>query len=162
MGREIFEKIQVFLKNKKIKYNYFEHEKITSSEHAAKIREKLIGEHWKKILSRGAKAMIIKRKDEYFQLILPGTSKIDFKKIKKIIRGQPKLARTEEVVKVTSCVPNSVPPFGNIFGLTVYVDESLLKNKFITFNAGALDISIDIKTKDWLDAVQPIIENFTI
>ena len=91
MSHKVFENVKSFLDSKNIKYHSFEHEKVTSSEHASKIREKLIGEPWRKILKRGAKAMIIKRKEEYFQLVLPGDAKINFKKLKKIITDEEKL-----------------------------------------------------------------------
>lgn len=160
MGREVFLSIKKLLDSKKVKYNAFEHMAVTSSEHAAKIREKLFNKPWQEIMEHGAKAMIIKSKDQFYQFILPGSKKMDFKKVRGITGGQPKFASPEEVLKITDCVINSVPPFGNLFNLKVYVDKSLLEKDYITFNAGELTVSIDMKTKDWLKAVEPEISRF--
>jgi len=162
MSHAVFNKIKKFLDNQSIEYKAFEHEPVTGSEHAAKVREKLFGKPWKQILEHGAKAMIIKSKEKFYQFILPGSKRIDFKKVKEITGGQPKFASPEEVLEVTGCVVNSVPPFGNLFNLKVYVDKSLLEKDYITFNAGELTVSIDMKTKDWQKAVQPEVREFSM
>jgi len=161
MSHAIFEKIKQFLDAKAIQYRYFEHRAVTGSEDAARVREEKWGKPWQEILEHGAKAMIIKSKDQFYQFILPGSNRMDFKKIKSLVGGQPKFATPEEVLKITDCVVNSVPPFGNLFGLRVYVDKDLLKKEYITFNAGELTVSIDMQTKDWQKAVNPIVESFT-
>ena len=48
------------------------------------------------------------------------------------------------------CKPGAVPPFGNLFGLTVLVDEELAQREEIAFNAGSNTVSIVMRVADFL------------
>ncbi len=63
---------------------------------------------------------------------------------------------------LTGLVPGSVPPFGNpIINLDLYLDNSILNNNKIAFNAGSLTDSIIMDVKDYLNIAQPIIFKFS-
>jgi len=47
------------------------------------------------------------------------------------------------------CQLGAEPPFGHLYGLPVYVDESLACEEFITFNAGSHDEAIRIRYRDY-------------
>ena len=65
-----------------------------------------------------------------------------------------RVATLEELEALTGLVPGSVPPFGEpILPFPLYVDESVLANDRIAFNAGSLTDSIIMKTSDWRNAV---------
>ena len=49
----------------------------------------------------------------------------------------------------------SVPPFSLNPALAIVVDEDLLANETLFFNAGRLDRSMELDTKDWLAVAQP-------
>jgi Ala-tRNA(Pro) deacylase len=49
----------------------------------------------------------------------------------------------------------AVPPFSLNPGLSVVVDEDLLANDTLFFNAGRLDRSMELDTKDWIAVAQP-------
>lgn len=159
MGKKVFDNIEKLLRKNNIKFKVFEHEPTRTSEDAAKVREKFMNLSREEILKSGAKAMIVKSKDKYYQLVISASKKIDFKKVKNII-GKVRFATEEEVEKITDCAPGSVPPFGNLFGLEVYVDSYLLERDNIDFNAGELTKSIFMKTKDWIKLVKPIVRDF--
>ncbi len=161
MAKETFNQIKELLDKHKIKYQVLEHEPTPTSEDAARVREKLLGIHRDEILKSGAKAMIVKGKEKYYQLIISAAKRIDFAKASQVIGTKVKFARPEEVLAITGCVPGSVPPFGNLFGIPVYVDHSLLENKTIDFNAGELIKSIQMQTKDWLALVKPVVADFS-
>lgn len=44
---------------------------------------------------------------------------------------------------------SALPPFGNLFGVKTYVDEKLLQEEFVAFNAGSLTHSVKMKTSDY-------------
>ena len=48
-------------------------------------------------------------------------------------------------------------PFGNLYGLPVYVDKSLAEDKEIVFNAGTHVDTIRIKYADFARLVRPAI-----
>ncbi|MEK6812958.1 MAG: YbaK/EbsC family protein, partial [Nanoarchaeota archaeon] len=143
-----------FLDHHKITYQYFEHEPTPTSEIAAKLRGVA--------LETGAKAMIIRSEGKFFMLVLPAHKKIDFGKVKTMLNSKSvSFATAEEVQKVTQCIPGGVPPFGNLFGIPVYMDRELLENTVINFNAGLQTVSIEMKVQDWLKIVNPIKTTFT-
>lgn len=160
MSKNIYAEIEELLKDNKINFQVFRHEPVYTSEQAAKVRERIFGIKSSEILKRGAKAMILKSNHDYFQFVISAAEKIDFKKVKNILSKTANLANSDDVFKITDCVPGSVPPFGNLFNVPVYVDKSLLKNEFIDFNAGELTISIIMRLEDWIKIVNPIVEDF--
>ncbi len=95
--------------------------------------------------------------------VLSGDRKIDLEKIRAII-GEKSLsfATADEVLKVTHCKIGSVPPFGNLFGIQVYLDRSLFRNENIAFNAGLSTVSIVMKLEDYIKRVKPVIEDFSV
>ena len=151
---QVFNEIKQILDSKKIKYQLFDHEPTPTSKDSARVR----GTSEK----QGAKSIILRSEGDFILCVLPGNERIDLKKLRLIINKKSlSLAAREEVFKVTSCVPGEVPPFGNIFKIKTFVDKSLLKNKEIAFNAGLMTKSIIMKTEDFLEIVNPIIEEFT-
>lgn len=142
-------------------FETFEHEPVRTSDEAAKVR-KGYG------LRQGAKAIILKikkqnRQREYVMLVLPGHLRFDSKKTKKVLGARDiTFASEEDVLEVTAGVqPGGVPPLGNLFGLKVVVDEGLLKNEKIVFNAGDKRYSIAMKTDDYVSLVNPIVQSIT-
>jgi Ala-tRNA(Pro) deacylase len=53
--------------------------------------------------------------------------------------------------KFPDCEAGAMPPFGNLYGMAVYADESLTSNHEITFNAGT---HRDLMRMDWVDLVR--------
>jgi Ala-tRNA(Pro) deacylase len=49
----------------------------------------------------------------------------------------------------------AVPPFALDPALTIVVEKDLLANDTLFFNAGRLDRSMELDTKDWLAAAKP-------
>jgi Ala-tRNA(Pro) deacylase len=149
-----FEKVKEFLDEKKVHYEYKEHEEVRTSEEAAKAR----GED----IKIGAKAMILKCDDKFVMCILSAALKIDNKKLKVIMNSKNlRFATPDEVMEKTGCLPGGVPPFGNVFGIDILLDKSILANEHMAFNAGERTKSLKILTKEYLDAVKPRIEDFS-
>ena len=151
--KENFEKIKEFLDENKAEYISIEHEPMGKSEEVAKMRGVDI--------KTGAKSMIVRSEGRFYNFILSAAKKIDWNKVKTILKTKSvDLATAEEIMKTTNCVIGAVPPFGNIYGIKVYYDVSLLENEEINFNAGTLTDSIKMKTKDWVKIVNPEICEF--
>jgi Ala-tRNA(Pro) deacylase len=96
--------------------------------------------------------------------VVGGDRRIDLKTVKKDILGVKNisLASPEEVLEATTCTIGSVPPFGNLFSIPVYLDKHLAQTQEeIVFSAGTHNDSIRMKTKDYLLAVKPIIKEYS-
>jgi prolyl-tRNA editing enzyme YbaK/EbsC (Cys-tRNA(Pro) deacylase) len=156
------EMIKNLLKDKEIDFEVFEHEPVRTSEEASKLRNGYS-------IEQGAKSIIARVKEagkgkRFAMFVLQGNRKFDKQKIKNNLGlTDIRFATEEEVSEITNgIVPGGVPPFGNLFGLDVFVDKELLKNEKIIFNAGDRGYSIGIRSEDYVKAVQPIIEDIII
>ena len=131
------------------------HEPTPTSEDSARVRGVS--------LASGAKAMILSVKpgDDFIMVVISAAEKMDSKKLKKV--GQFKSTRfasVEEVMEVTGCVSGAVPPFGSLFGLRTFVDESLqLQGETINFNAGLRTLSVTMSVSDYIATEAPTIVN---
>ncbi|MEM5878483.1 MAG: YbaK/EbsC family protein, partial [Candidatus Aenigmatarchaeota archaeon] len=86
----------------------------------------------------------------------------DSSKIKKLFKTKNfRFADDDELLKLTGCKKGAVPPFGLLFGLKTIVDEKLLEQKEINFNAGANDKSIKMNTEDYVKILKPKIEKIS-
>jgi prolyl-tRNA editing enzyme YbaK/EbsC (Cys-tRNA(Pro) deacylase) len=56
----------------------------------------------------------------------------------------------DELLALTGCAPGAVPPFGNLFGLEVLVDEELTRVDQIAFNAGSREVSVTMRCADFV------------
>ena len=158
---EITQKIIDLLKSKNLPFEMFEHEPTPTSATAAQVRAQRTGETAEEVLSRGAKAMVMRSKDQYFQMVLSSNTKINYKKAKQVLGvKRVSLATAEQVLQVTGCQVGGVPPFGNLFGLKVYLDKRVTQNEIMDFNAGVQTVSMEMKVKDYITAVQPEIADF--
>ena len=52
-----------------------------------------------------------------------------------------------------------MPPFGNLFGMTVYCAEALTEQPELAFAAGSHSESVHMKTADFINLVQPMVLN---
>lgn len=63
---------------------------------------------------------------------------------------------------MTNLVPGSVPPFGSpILPFDLFVDNSIVQNEKIAFNAGSLTDSIIMEVKDYLVVALPNVFDFS-
>ena len=156
---EVTKKIKEMLEEKGLWFETFEHEAVRTSEEAAKTRTGYT-------LKQGAKALIVRVKTAegkfFVMLVLPGDKRFDTDKVKQLFNAKDiRFATEEEVKQITDGIkPGGVPPFGSLFGLKVYVDQSLGNNEKIVFNAGDQRFSIAMKVKDYLNLSNAEITKF--
>ncbi len=151
----MFEKIKDWLDSQSIEYRVVHHEPTKTSEESAQAR----GED----LSTGGKAIVLKIDQDFKILILSGAKKLDSSAVKKKFGAKKvRFANREELLELTGLVPGSVPPFGRpILELDLYVDNSIVNNEKIAFNAGSLTDSIIMSVKDYLKITNPETFNFS-
>lgn len=147
--------IEELLNIKEIRYQISEHEPVYTSVQAAKVR----GVE----LKTGVKALVLKTKEKEFVMgLVAADRKIDLKKLAKIMGTKSlQLASQQEVLEITGCKIGSVHPFGNLHNLKTYLDTSTLENDVVNFNAGSHTVSIQMKSKDLIKAINPVIQSFS-
>jgi Ala-tRNA(Pro) deacylase len=160
MTVETFLRIKELLDKEGILYRHLTHDDVsTSSEFAAAVRGTDIQD--------AAKAIILKavqrEGDEYFiQAVLSGNRRIDLKILKQFLDLKNiALASPHEVLEKTGCTIGSVPPFGMLFGIRMFLDKTVLDREEIVFSAGTHTDSIVMNPEDYLRVTQPLVTTFS-
>lgn len=104
-----------------------------------------------------AKVVLANADGELVMLVLPASYRIDFPKLKSALKaGKVRLAKEEEFAGTfTDCEVGAMPPFGHLYGLPVYVDESLAKVREMVFKAGTHSTSVRMKYADYERLAKP-------
>ena len=94
--------------------------------------------------------------------VTPAGHGVDLERFARLI-GEPSRLETEDEFKwlFPDCALGAVPPFGNLYGLTTWVDNSLTQTEHIVFFAGTLTDSIRLAYSAYEEMVQPNVGRFT-
>ena len=153
MAAEIFDQIVALLSGAKAKFRVIEHEAEGRSEKISVIRGNRP--------EQAAKAMVLDVRGggggrRNVLAILPGNRKLDFNAVATLFEARKcGFASPETAQELTGCVMGSVPPFSLNAALSIVVEEDLLTNQTLFFNAGRLDRSMELDTRDWLAVAKP-------
>ena len=96
--------------------------------------------------------------------VSPATVRTDLAKLKAALGAKEvRLASELEFTGLfPDCEVGAMPPFGNLYGVPVYVEASLTKDKEIVFNAGTHEDTIRIKYADYERLVLPKVFEFAL
>ncbi len=110
-----------------------------------------------------AKTVMIKINGEMAMAVLPASFHIDFESLREIFGTKDVSLATESEFKnrFSDCELGAMPPFGNLYGMEVYVAESLANNREIAFNAGSHTELIRLSYADYERLVSPRIFKFS-
>ena len=105
-----------------------------------------------------AKTLIVKIDGRLAMAVLPAPEKLDLAQLKKAAGAKHvSLAFESEFERwFPGCEPGAMPPFGNLYGMEVFVAKSLAADEQIAFNAGSHAELIRIGYRDFERLVQPI------
>lgn len=140
----MYKKILAFLDEHAITYRTLHHEVTPTSEDSARVR----GED----ISIGGKALLLKYDKSFGLFVMSAACKLDSSALKKSL-GAKKLrfATREELLEKTGLVPGAVPPFGRpLLDFPLFVDQTIVANERIAFNAGSLTDSVIMHVEDYL------------
>jgi Ala-tRNA(Pro) deacylase len=106
-----------------------------------------------------AKPVIVKTADgRLVMAVIPGPRHVDLHAMERLLGTRVELAREEEFASLfPGCELGAEPPFGNLYNLPVYADESLGKDPEIIFNAGTHLEAIRMKYQDFEKVVRPVV-----
>ncbi len=109
-----------------------------------------------------AKAVILKVDGGFAMAVLPAPAHIDLDAFRAAAgAGSVTLAREGEFAKLfPHCETGAEPPFGELYGLPVWVDEELTRDQRIAFNAGSHTEALRMEYKDWARLVRPKVARF--
>jgi len=111
-----------------------------------------------------AKTVIVKLDGTLGMAVVPGNKKINIEALKKLANVNNIDIATESEFRSTfpDCDLGAMPPFGNLYKMKIYMDDSLAKDKEIGFNAGNHSEIIKMKYEDYESLAGPIHGHFVI
>lgn len=150
---DVFDRLVALLTEAKASFRVIEHEAEGRSERISVIRGNRP--------DQAAKAMVLDVRGggggrRHVLAILPGSSKLDFAAVANLFEARKcGFASPDTAQALTGCVMGAVPPFSLNPDLTIVVEEGLLANGTLFFNAGRLDRSMELDTRDWMAVARP-------
>lgn len=111
-----------------------------------------------------AKVVMVQADDQLIMLVLPAPSRLDMAKVRDVLKApKVRLAREEEFANLFSdCDVGAMPPYGNLYGLAVYVDRDLTTQRQIAFPAGSHREIIQLGYRDYERTAAPIVADLSM
>jgi len=109
-----------------------------------------------------AKTVIVKLDDRLAMAVLPASHNVDFDLLRQAVGAKrAELAKEREFQdRFPNCEVGAMPPFGNLYGMDVFVDETLTEDRQIAFNAGTHRELIQMSYADFERLVRPRVARF--
>ncbi|MGB9602989.1 MAG: aminoacyl-tRNA deacylase [Limisphaerales bacterium] len=110
-----------------------------------------------------AKTVIVKVEGKMVMVVLPANRKVILPELRSALDAEKVTLATEEEFKelFPDCELGAMPPFGNLYGMEVFVSPELSQEQEIAFNAGTHTELIKMAYKDFERLVQPKVVSFT-
>jgi Ala-tRNA(Pro) deacylase len=110
-----------------------------------------------------AKTVMVVVDGELGMAVVPASSQVDLQLLKGAASARDVRLASESEFKdrFPGCETGAMPPFGNLYGMKVYVAESLTQDKEIAFNAGTHSELIKLDYQDFERLAQPRVARIT-
>ncbi len=104
-----------------------------------------------------AKTVMVRVGGRMAMAVLPATRRLDLDRLKEAAGVRDLSLATEREFRdmFPDCEPGAMPPFGNLYGMAVFVDRALAEDEHIAFNAGSHEELIQVAYRDFERLVEP-------
>jgi Ala-tRNA(Pro) deacylase len=113
--------------------------------------------------SEMAKVLVLRGRDRLLIAVLPASHMLDLDRLRETV-GDPQLRLASEREfgeAFPSCEPGAIPPFGELFGMTVWVDDSLGRERETVFNGGNHRETVHLAYCDFVRLAKPQFGEFS-
>ncbi len=143
-----------YLQSNKVEFQVLDHDPAFSAHDVAAVAH--IPE------SEMAKAILIKIDEHFWMAVLRADQRINQQMIRRVFGAKNvELAHEEGLGALfPDCQIGAMPPFGNLYGLPVLLEECLAEDEEIVFNACTHTKAIRMKFKDFRHLAKPVIAGF--
>jgi Ala-tRNA(Pro) deacylase len=151
----ILNKLKAVLDEAKVSYEIYNHRmSFTAQETAHSLRHSG---------NEMAKVVVLKANGACVMAVVPGNRMVSLKKARLALAARDVSVASEKEFGALfpGCEVGAMPPFGNLFGLPVYVDPALESEEEIFFNAGNHQQSVRMSYADFKRLVNPLIISLT-
>lgn len=105
-----------------------------------------------------AKVVVVRHGGTLSLAVLPAQARVDLDRLGAALRDPVELAsETEIAAAFPDCELGAMPPFGSLYGLKTYVDESLTRDRQIAFNAGSHSEAVRMSFEDYRRLAAPVV-----
>ncbi len=150
----ILKRLQSYLDANKIPYELVNHQKAYTAHDVAQTLD---------VPGKFVAKVVMVKADNYFVMtVLPSTWRVDLKQLRDVLEARDlRLATESEIANMfPDCQVGAMPPFGNLYGVEVYVDQLLTEDESIVFEAGSYVGAMKLRYKDFADLVRPKVALF--
>jgi len=143
------ERLKQFLDSNAVKYVTVKHSPAYTAQEVAALAH-VPGKEW-------AKTVMVKLDGKMAMAVVPASCRVIFDLLKEAAGARAAELATEQEFRdlCPGCEVGAMPPFGNLFGMEVYVDEGLAADPEIAFNAGSHTEMVRLPFADFVRLVKP-------
>jgi Ala-tRNA(Pro) deacylase len=150
------QKLREFLDSQQVKYGTINHATAFTAQEIAALSH-----------VRGrelAKTVMVTIDGRMAMAVLPASQKVDLNLLKRAAGAEAVELASETEFKslFPDCEAGAMPPFGNLYGMAVFVEMSLTEDEEIAFTAGTHSELIKLSYKDFERVVQPTVAGFSL
>lgn len=146
--------LRQFLESKQVKYLVISHSLAYTAQGIAALAH-ISGKEL-------AKTVMVKIDRKLAMAVVPASRHVDLLRLK-VAAGAKSVALASERdfrSHFPDCETGAMPPFGNLYGMAVFADETLTQDKEISFNAGSHRELVRLSWEDFAHLVAPTIASF--
>lgn len=106
-----------------------------------------------------AKTVILLVDGRLAMAVVPASYRVDLFRLKKYLGADTVELASESEFRdhFADCECGAMPPFGNLYGMDVFADQSLTQDKEIAFNAGSHRELVRMSFADFRSLVKPVL-----
>jgi Ala-tRNA(Pro) deacylase len=103
-----------------------------------------------------AKAVALRSGEKVLLAILPASYHVNFDKLSAIVGDRVQLLEPEKCNETfPDCEAGAIPPFGELYGVPVYLDGALAEDVEIVLGTGTLSENLRMDNGDFIRLVKP-------
>ena len=108
------------------------------------------------------KPVVVRADGEFLMCALPASHRIDLEELRTQLEANHVQLADESALRdlFPDCELGAEPPIGRIYGLPTVMDESLISDPMVTFQAGSHSKAVTMSLADYRRVAQPEIAHF--
>ncbi len=106
-----------------------------------------------------AKVVLVRDGEWHAMVVLPASTRVDLPALRRAT-GRPSLELAGETALARlfpDCEVGAMPPFGRLYGLSVYLDSALAESPEMVFPAGSHHEEVRMPMRDYLRIERPVV-----
>jgi len=109
------------------------------------------------------KAVVAEADHKIIIVVMPASHRLNFQELKSALKVNQleMLVESELVDLFPDCDLGAIPPFGNLYGMDVWVDRAVASTEKIVFCAGTHEDCIRMRYSDFAKLTRPFVGQFS-